>query len=581
MSVSPDRRASYLLTASAGPGAERRPLASSGDGARCGIPEIAVIALLATLLYLQLFGANTLNPLNVRWMLHGDPAQHYLGWAFFRDEAWQWPPGRIERFGLPGGASLAFTDAIPLLALLLKPFSAWLPRPFQYFGVWILACYLLNGYFGLRLVARFTPNRALRVAAASFFILSPPLLLRGYGHESLMAHWLLLAAIEACLDRWSVKRWLFLAMIAALCHPYLLFMVLAVAGASAYVAWRIDRSHRFTTLLAHGVIVALVVATLMAVAGYFGSSGGLAAEGYGFYSMNVLSLIDPLLGWSRFIQQRPIHPDYASFGNFGQYEGFLYLGAGTILLGSMALGLALAAPRAANARPAARRARPLFVIALLFWVLALSNRVMFSNIHLFTLPLPDVVHRVLSVFRASGRFGWIAFYLLNLAILRVVIERLPARTAFAVLLAALAIQIGDQSGKYREFRAFIDQRAAWQTPLQARDWDELAARSQRLIIVPPHPPMETLYLPFADLATRHGLRTNAAYIARDSTGTARAYGEEIASRLANGQRDARTLYVFADPAGATRIAAALKAQLLALDGYTVLPPMLPDDAPAR
>ena len=76
MSVSPDRRASYLLTASAGPGAERRPLASSGDGARCGIPEIAVIALLATLLYLQLFGANTLNPLNVRWMLHGDPAQH-------------------------------------------------------------------------------------------------------------------------------------------------------------------------------------------------------------------------------------------------------------------------------------------------------------------------------------------------------------------------------------------------------------------------------------------------------------------------------------------------------------------------
>ena len=562
---------------------ERTPQSSSAAPRPASVPEIAAIALLATLFYLQVFGVHTLNPLNVHWMLHGDPAQHYLGWAFFRNEAWQWPPGRIEGFGLPTGASIAFTDAIPLLALPLKLISAWLPGEFQYFGGWMLACYLLNGYFGLRLIARSTGNRALRLAAASFFILSPPLLLRGYGHESLMAHWLLLAAIEACLDRWSVKRWLFLAMIAALCHPYLLFMVLAVAGASAYVAWRIDRSHRFTTLLAHGAVAALTVVALMALAGYFDSGGQLAAEGYGFYSMNVLSLIDPLLGWSRFVQQRPIHPDYAGFGNFGQYEGFLYLGAGMILLGSMALGLALAAPRGASATPAAagRRAWPLIGIGALFWVLALSNRVMFSNIHLFTLPLPDVVHRVLSVFRASGRFGWIAFYLLNLAILRVVIERLPARTAFAVLLAALAIQIGDQSGKYREFRAFIDQRAAWQTPLQARDWDELAARSQRLIIVPPHPPMETLYLPFADLAARHGLRTNAAYIARDSTGTARAYGEEIASRLANGQRDARTLYVFADPAGATRIAAALKAQLLALDGYTVLPPMLPDDAPAR
>lgn len=544
-------------------------------------PEILLIALFATLLYLRLFGAHTLNPLNVHWMLHGDPAQHYLGWAFFRNEEWHWPPGRIERFGLPIGASIAFTDAIPLLALPLKLVSDWLPAEFQYFGIWMLGCFLLNGYFGLRLVARFTEHRALRLAAALFFILSPPLLLRGYGHESLMAHWLLLASIEASLEFWSARRWLLLSVFAALCHPYLLLMVLALAGAGAYVAWRIDCSHRFSTLLVHGIITALVVAALMALAGYFGSNGQLAAEGYGFYSMNVLSLVDPLLGWSRLIQQRPIHPDYAAFGNFGQYEGFLYLGAGMILLASMALGLVLAVPRDANATLATRahRAWPLIGIALLFWVLALSNRVMFSNVHLFTLPLPDPVHHALSIFRASGRFGWIAFYLLNLAILSVIIQCLPPRTALAVLLAALAIQFGDQSAKYREFRAFIDTRVAWQSPLRASDWDALAARAQRLIIVPPHPPMETFYLPFADLAARYRLETNAAYIARDSLGAAAAFGENVATRLTRGDYDAQTLYIFAQPENAARIAPNLKNQLLTLNGYTILPPGLMEAVP--
>lgn len=556
--------------------------AASRSPRPAGWAELAAISLFATALYVHLFGAATLDVRNVAWLLHGDPAQHYLGWAFFRNEPWQWPPGRIERFGLPGGASIAFTDAIPLLAFAFKPFSALLPADFQYFGPWILACYVLNGVFGLRLMARLTERRVLRVAGAAFFVLSPPLLLRGYGHESLMAHWLLLAAIETGLDRWSGRKWLALSVLAALCHPYLLLMVLALSAAAAFVALRIDRSHGLTALLGHAALVAAAVAAPMALAGYFGSTGGLSAEGYGFYSMNVLSLFDPLLGWSRFIQQRPIHPDYAGFGNFGQYEGFLYLGAGMIALGCVALGATLAAPDGGagagvgvrgndDRRAARRRVWPMIAVAAAFWLLALSNRVLFSNVHLFTVPLPDALLRALSVFRSSGRFGWIAFYLINLAVLGAVVRRLPARAATAVLLAALALQIGDQSAKYREFRAFIGKRAAWHTPLQSPEWASFAAGAKRLIIVPPHPAMVDIYLPFADLAARHRLATNAAYIARDGEQGA-AFAQDISGQLARGEPEADTLHVFAGREALAPLPPQLAAQVRELDGYFVLPP---------
>lgn len=80
---------------------------------------------------------------------------------------------------------MAFTDSIPMLALILKPFSPWLPESFQYFGLWMLACFVLNGYFGLRLMAHATQSQLLRLLGALFFILSPPLIFRAHGHSRL------------------------------------------------------------------------------------------------------------------------------------------------------------------------------------------------------------------------------------------------------------------------------------------------------------------------------------------------------------------------------------------------------------
>ncbi|MEI6413062.1 MAG: DUF6311 domain-containing protein, partial [Pseudomonadota bacterium] len=153
--------------------------------------------------FLWLYGTDILDPATTGWLLHGDPAQHYLGWEFFRRESWSFPLGLIHGFGEPALTSVVFTDSIPLVAIPLKLLSPWLPREFQYLGPWMLVCHVLMGGFAWQLLRRLGLEPAAAGLGTLFFLMSPALLFRAYGHESLMAHWLILAAIDRTLAGWS------------------------------------------------------------------------------------------------------------------------------------------------------------------------------------------------------------------------------------------------------------------------------------------------------------------------------------------------------------------------------------------
>lgn len=539
--------------------------------------ELAVIALVALATYAHLFGIRTLDPGNVAWMLHGDPAQHYLGWQFFRHEAWAWPPGRIAGFGLPDGTSIVFSDTIPLLALALKPFSALLPDEFQYFGPWMLLCFVLNGYFGLRLLTRISSDRLLRVLGALLFIFSPPLFMRAYGHEALMAHWLLLASMDTYLGGWRFGRWSLWLLLAALIHPYLLLMTLGLFAAAAYKAAGMENSLHRRVLLAQCVLAGLLLVGVMWACGYFTSKGNLSGGGYGFFSMNLLALIEPVFIGPEF-GSSPFLASHAT-ATAGQYEGYLYLGAGGLFLAVVALALRLQGPPqpglAPQGLPPRAQLAPLCLVAFAFWLLALSNSVTFAGHHLFTVPLPDVVLKALSVFRASGRFGWPAFYLITFAIIALILPRLSRPAAFAILAAGLLLQIADHTHKYREFRHAIRERGKWSTPLQDPRWHDFAAAAQQLVLIPPHPVMETIYLPFAHLAAAHRLATNAAHTARADADRRGSHGAQSAAELAGGHHDPRVLYVMVQPEAVERLPRALQTRLVTLDGYRVLPPVAP------
>jgi hypothetical protein len=74
--------------------------------------------------FLLITGGRIVWPTYVTWLARGDPAQSWLGWQFFRQAPLvQWPLGANPALGLDLGNTVVFTDSIPLLALLFKPFS--------------------------------------------------------------------------------------------------------------------------------------------------------------------------------------------------------------------------------------------------------------------------------------------------------------------------------------------------------------------------------------------------------------------------------------------------------------------------
>ena len=89
------------------------------------------------LVFLLVAGSSILDGSNIQWLGGSlDPAQHYLGWALYRDSPWTLPLGLNPNNGLEFSNAIVFSDSLPLFAILFKSLSHFLPHPFQYFDVW-------------------------------------------------------------------------------------------------------------------------------------------------------------------------------------------------------------------------------------------------------------------------------------------------------------------------------------------------------------------------------------------------------------------------------------------------------------
>lgn len=476
---------------------------------------------------------------------------HFLGWHFFRNEPWHWPPGRIDSYFAPAGSAIGFTDSIPLVALLLKPFSAVLPPTFQYLGLWLLVCFVLQGVFGVLITRLWTPNRLLQLLGAACFVLMPTLLIR-VGHPSLCAHWLLLWALWLYLrgepgTTQPITAQAALGLLAGLMHPYLAVMALAILSALAVK----DASSRAVRGLASAVAAVLVGWWL---AGLFSVSGAenLASDGLAYYSLNLLSPITPS-GWSTLLPELPI-------GSPGQtYEGFQYFGAGVIALVALAAILALRERRALPWR----LLWPLLAATLVCAGYALSPRVTLGN--WVVLDVSSVELSRFALFRATGRFFWPFAYLVLASSLALVLTRLPGRVSAIVLAAAVVLQVVDLSGAHGERRVTSrsDAFLTWQNPLPSPAWHQALPHYDHLVL---YPPRQCASAPIgfeapAYLAGLHRVSINSAEVARFDERARSAYCNDLERQLAEGIVDERTMYLM-NPANAQRLKSVARTPLV-------------------
>lgn len=465
--------------------------------------------------------------------MQGDWRIHFLGWHFFRREPWHWPPGLLDSYlHAPEGTAIGFTDSIPLVALPLKPFSDLLPATFQYLGLWLLGCFILQGVFGVLLARLWTPRCSLQLLSATLFVLMPTLLAR-VGHPALCAHWVILWALWLYLrgEKGSVQPasvQAALGLTAGLIHPYLAVMVLPMLGALA-VKDVLAASGPMRPRTGRRAIGGFVCATVLVAAGWWASGlftvsdvDNLASEGLGRYSMQLLSPMTPR-GWSTLL------PEATAAPGDDHNEGFQYFGFGSLFLVGVAV---LLAPRRFRALPW-RQLWPLLVVAVVFALYALSPRGL--DVDRFAL------------FRASARFFWPAAYLALSSAIAIAVTRLPWLVSFAVLFTACVLQVADLRTVH--LQRHVANRSqyfhAHRLPLTSPVWQMALPQYRHMVL---YPPQQCGRAPAsfewpAYLAGLSGLTINAGETARHDAARRNSYCQSLEATLTSGQLSDDTFYI--------------------------------------
>jgi Family of unknown function (DUF6311) len=522
-------------------------------------------AMVGAAFFVWLYPLSILNPTHYLWLMQGDGAQHFLGWHFYRGDAWQFPIGLNRQYGQAMGSAIVFSDSIPLFALLFKPFDSLLPQHFQYTGLWMLLCTVMQGSVAWKIGEALHCNLTTKFCLTFMLVTATVLVERAWGHFALMGHWLLLAAVYAYITRQSAWRWALLIAITALVHAYLLYMVLAVWAADWLRNVVVDRAIKWPRALMHAALTLGALALVMWQIGYFAVDVGDSASGtqYGNYAAGLHSLWNP--GWG----SRLLPPIAVRAGT--EMEGGAYLGAGGLLAVIVALSVLILAKL-----KIAKSIWPLVGVTLICAALALSNRVYYGTQEIFSFALPTLLAGKLDFIRGSGRLLWLLFYVLLIGSFALLARALsPFKCSVAALLICV-VQVIDLGGRADTFRGLylrhLEANARGADVLQSAFWHDPRLQKYRHVIVLPTLHMAPRFAALGMFAADHKMSINVGYFARVPMACF-ADGRAAEDAFRQGKFRAHTLYVIQN-ASIKVESSARRAQdgVGEIDGMTVVAP---------
>ncbi len=534
-------------------------------------------AVMGAALFLFLYSPAVLNPTYDAWLLQGgDLNQHYLGWKFYRNSPWAFPIGLIQGLTVEP-VSVMFTDSIPLLALIFKLLSPILPDTFQYFGLFGIGCFALQGAFGALIVRRFTNCLISVIAGDLFFIFSYIMFVRMYGHTALAANWVILAAFAIFLYRGqfsekytSVKLWTGLFCVTSLTHLYFIPMIAAVLFVQALTDGCRDKDWK-KMLLMFAAPIGAALAVLYIMGAFY---GGISASdgGYGIYSSNLNTFFNPLQ-YSKFLPALPLAID-------SQWEGSAYLG-----LGAMVLFVAAAVCFFMEIkRIAVNKLGILFgAIAVLGLTLfAVSFRITWGDRILAELAIPGIWQTLGGIFRSGGRLIWPVMYLIIIAaIAGVLLSARRQKWIPAGILAVCAVlQIADLSPMWMGIRNTDRAHTEYSTSMASPAWEIIGNSGLSKVKVfttygtydRREAPIEYYYgldktFDLAEFAISHRMSMNDFYLARRSGEMIEQDKVQAYQDILDGNASEDTLYVFLDVPNVLLKKVVL--HLYEIDGYVV------------
>ena len=535
-------------------------------------------ALSGALIFILIFGVSVIVPTNTDWLFayYGDVTQHQLGWEFYRDSPAAFPVCLTDGLSSEGAVSCLYSDSIPLFALIFKPLSPLLPDNFQYFGIWGVMCFALNGGFGALLLYRIKPDILFASAGSLFYSMFPPTADRIMHHNSLGAIWLIIIPLILCLDRNKEYKhkytyplyWSLTCMLAAAIHPYFLPMIFMVMAGYAVLAVFRDKQLKKAAVVAVSSAVASVA--VLFLTGAFYGSGSYADGGFGLYCANMNTFFNGM-GHSSFLNDLPIFD--------GQGEGFGYIGLGAVICCIIAAVtvIVLTARKegsfSSNAVSLIKINRIELIAFLMvffisfFW--AVSTKMTFNSTVIADLPMPYLVRGALSVFRASGRYIWLAGILLTTAALAGV-AKLGKKAAVIAAVLCVAVQALDMREWYSAQHDKFAAQPEYEFALKDEKWDRLTEDTSEIIFLPMsegYGLYMNMYFDFAQLAEKKNMRLSSFYLARLDFDAVSQYAQREYNALKAGKGRKDVLYVFFNREDA--VTQTDSVSVYEIDGYTV------------
>lgn len=366
--------------------------------------------LIATAVFGFLYGYRVLNPFKDSWIVLGydemDIPQHYAGWCAFQNSAWHFPLGFADT--MADGSYITYTDSIPWVAILCKAVLQCIgyTGTFQYFGLYVLLCYILQAWAAGLLVRRKTDSLWMQALSMTLLCFSPVLMERAFRHTALASQWMILLAIYAflrCRDNGFCRYprlFYLLALLAVGIHPYFLPLTMIFALVTTVYGMLYTRRILYFGGAFAGNLAACLLAGIGIGAINFADS--LSREGYGYYGMNLNAPFNPVsIGgytWSALFAARPQIN--------GNYDGFNYFGAGVMLLAVFCL-IALLWQHKLTA---VLKRNAVYLVAMAWMAAFAITNIITLDACEFVIPLPEGIVSLFGVFRASSRMFYAVFY---------------------------------------------------------------------------------------------------------------------------------------------------------------------------
>tara|TARA_B100001093_G_scaffold223474_1_gene214107 strand:+ start:5846 stop:7984 length:2139 start_codon:yes stop_codon:yes gene_type:complete len=529
-----------------------------------------MIFLLSLIFFALVTDIRIINPTRINWLMDGDYGTGFFAWQFFRHTPlFQWPIGTNLNYGLDYvGSSIVYIETIPLVAIILKFFNSVLPDNFQYNGLWLLLCFILQGFFSWKILSTFTNNKILPIIGSIFFIIAPTFLFRLQFHFALSAHWLFLYAFYLYIQNKNMfKQWLLLHVISLLIMPYIFAMIIPVYIAHQIKIKKLKLINNFYLFKSLGILSVVIYITLLST-GFFMLESGTGGSGYGFFKANLLTFFDPKISsennWSQII------PDIAN-GN-GDYEGMAFLGIGMIFL--LILSFVQFYKNFVVLKKTIISNKYIIYVLILLFIFAISNNIAVGNYEIINLQLPNFLEYLVGKVRIGGRFIWPVYYGVYIAIFALIFRFVKPSIAIPSLIFAVTLQVYDTNNMFQHHQDKFTRLLNIESPMKSELWNEFSKLYDQVIWVALPRSGYVGWMPIGDYASKNNMGTNAAHYGRSDPKRMGLYNKKLEKLVINNNFDDKSLYIFQDDLlwNVTKVRAAENDLVGSLDGFKFFAP---------